>query len=235
MENKNITVIEKNPGTGASIENQLTVMGERMVQDAKQMEITCQTDYENAGASLIKIKDQAKKIKDYWAEPKRKAKAAHQEIVDREKAMLSVLNEAEAIIKGTMRHYIDAVEKARREAEAEARRRQEEEAARLLEMAVQAEQSGDDHGAAVSMAMAEMVSEMPAAPVIEAPKASGISTRKTWKARVTDPAKVPCYANGVEIRPVNMSALNNLARMTKGTAEIPGVEFFEESSIAARI
>lgn len=52
---------------------------------------------------------------------------------------------------------------------------------------------------------------------------------------MTDPAKVPCYANGVEIRPVNMSALNNLARMTKGTAEIPGVEFFEESSIAARI
>lgn len=170
MENKNITVIEKNPGS--SIENQLTIMGERMVQDAKQMEITCQTDYENAGASLIKIKDQAKKIKDYWAEPKSKAKAAHQEIVDREKAMLSVLNEAEAIINGAMRHYVDAVEKARREAEAEARRRQEEEAARLLEMAVQAEQSGDDHAAAVNMAMAEMVSEMPAA-VIEAPKASG--------------------------------------------------------------
>ena len=85
----------------------LAVAGHQMVQDASAMEITCQTDYENAGASLIKIKDQAKKIKDYWAEPKSKAKAAHQEIVDREKAMLSVLNEAEAIIKGAMRHYVD--------------------------------------------------------------------------------------------------------------------------------
>ena len=85
------------------------------------------------------------------------------------------------------------------------------------------------------MAMAEMVSDMAAPPIIEAPKATGISTRKAWKARVVDPSKVPAYVNGMEIRTINMSALNNIARMTKGSAAIPGVEFFEETSIGARI
>ena len=223
------------PLSSLSIEDQLAATGQAMVQDAKDMRITCQTDYENAGQALRKIKDQAKRIKDYWDGPKSKAKAAHQEIVDKEKAMLKALNDAEAIIKATMKTYLDAIEKARREAEAEAKRRQEEEAARLLEQAVTAEQSGDDQAAAVNMAMAEMVSDMAAPPIIEAPKAAGISTRKAWKARVVDPSKVPAYVNGMEIRTINMSALNNIARMTKGSASIPGVEFFEETSIGARI
>lgn len=237
MEAQKTVPVEKNnvvPISNLSIENQLAITGQQMVEDAKGMRIECETDYENAGTALRKIKDQVKRIKDYWLGPKTKAKAAHQEIVDREKAMLSVLNSAEAIIKANMKTYLDAVEKARREAEAEARRRQEEEAARLLEQAVTAEESGDDQAAAVNMAMAEMVSEMPAAPAITAPKAVGISTRKVWKARITDPQKVPAYANGMEIRTINMSALNSIARMSKGSANIPGVEFYEDSTISAR-
>lgn len=237
MEAQKTVPVEKNnivPLSNLSVENQLAVTGQQMVEDAKEMRIECQTDYENAAAALRKIKDQAKKIKEYWQGPKTAAKAAHQEIVDREKAMLSVLNSAEATIKASMKKYLDAVEKARREAEAEARRRQEEEAARLLEQAVQAEEKGDDQAVAVNMAMAEMVSEMPAPPSIEAPKAVGVSTRKVWKARVVDPAKVPAYVNGMEIRSINMSALNSIARMTKGTATVPGVEFYEDSQISAR-
>lgn len=222
------------PMSSLSIEDQLAATGQAMVQDAKDMRITCQTDYENAGQALRKIKDQAKRIKDYWNGPKSKAHAAYQETIDKEKAMLKPMTEAEAIIKATMKTYLDAVERAAREAAAEAKRQQEEEAARLLESAVSAETSGDDQTAAVHMAMAEMVSDMATPPIIETPKAAGISTRRTWKARIVDPSKVPAYVNGMEIRTINMSALNNIARMTKGSASIPGVEFFEETSIGAR-
>ena len=218
-----------------TVESQMTVSGQRIVADAKAMRIVTAEDYENAGNALRKIKDQMKQVKDYWSGPKTKAKAAHQEIVDKEKAMLKFFTDAETIIKGNMKAYLDAVEKARREAEAEARRRQEEEAMRLVDEAAKAEANGDNQTAAVNMAMAEMVNEMPVSSGIVAPKAQGISARKTWKARVINEALVPPYAMGMEIRQINMSVLNNIARMSKGTAQISGVEFFEDTTIGARI
>lgn len=130
--------------------------------------------------------------------------------------------------------YQAALERARREAEEEARRRQQEEADRLLAQAIQSQENGDDHGAAVGMAMAEMVEEMQPPEIIETAKAVGTSVSKSWKARVVDETAVPAYANGLEIRKINLAALNSIARMTKGTAKIPGVEFFEEMNISAR-
>ena len=41
-------------------------------------------------------------------------------------------------------------------------------------------------------------------------------------------------AEDMAIRKVDLAVLNSIARMTKGTAKIPGVEFFEEMSISAR-
>ena len=72
-----------------------------------------------------------------------------------------------------------------------------------------------------------------AAPVVRintAPsKVSGVATRKTWKARVVDFNKVPR-----KYMLVNTKALDALARATKGNIEVPGVEFFEESSLSIR-
>ena len=70
------------------------------------------------------------------------------------------------------------------------------------------------------------------APVIEVarevPKVAGQSVRKTWKARVTDIQQVPR-----EWMVVNESALNAFAKSTKGAVKVPGVEFFEESTLAS--
>ena len=222
-------------GTNPTIEQQLEQSGRMAVQAAKELRVESQEDYEKGGGYLTGIKTRMKQIRDYWSGPKQAAQKAHKELVEREKQMLKPLEEAERIIKKTMLDYQTAVEKARREAEAEARRRQEEEAMRLVEQAAKAEEKGDDQAAAISMAMAEMVSEMPAAPAVEAPTAAGTSVRRAWKARVTDPAAVPAYFNGMEIRTISSSALNNIARMTKGTAQIPGVEFYQEASLGVRV
>lgn len=216
------------------IERQLEINGSMTVNRAREMQISSQADYEAAAGLLQDIKAQAKRIKDYWSEPKAKAAAAHKDIVAREKAMLNPLNEAESVIKGNMSKYMAAVEKARREAAEAAMARQKEEAERLLNQAINAEEGGDDQAAAINLAMAEMVTDMQTPSPIEAPRAEGVSTRKTWKARVTDPAQVPAYFNGMELRTINLSALNSIAKMTKGTASIPGIEFYEESTLAVR-
>ena len=221
--------------TNPSIEQQLEMSGIKAVQTARELTITSQEDYEKSAGYLTGIKTRMRQVTEYWKGPKQAAQKAHKELVEREKQMLKPLEEAERIIKRTMLNYQAAVEKARREAEAEARRRQEEEAMRLVEQAADAEAKGDDQAAAISMAMAEMVSEMPAAPQMDTPSAAGTSIRKAWKARVIDPALVPAYYNGMEIRTINMSAMNSIAKMSKGTAQIPGVEFYQESSLGVRV
>lgn len=217
------------------LEKQLEVNGQITVSTAARMQVSNQEQYNEAANFLRSIKEQAKKVKDYWSGPKSKAAAAHKDIVNREKSMLDPLTKAENIIKSAMKSYQEAVERARREAEEEARRRQQQEAERLFDQAAEAEASGDGQAAAVGLAMAEMVSDMQAPPSIESPTAQGISSRKTWKARVTDPKLVPAYFNGLELRTISTAALNNIAKMTKGTASIPGVEFFEDSTISVRV
>ena len=86
----------------------------------------------------------------------------------------------------------------------------------------------------MSMAMAQMIDDMKPTQAVAKPTASGTSVRKMWKARVVDPKLVPAYVNGIEVREIKMSALNNLAKMTNGELQVPGVEFYEESGIVAR-
>lgn len=217
-----------------SLEDQLADSGQLTITQARGMVIESQQDYENAGRFLVEIKTRSKQVKDYWAQPKAAAKAAHQTVVDREKEMLAPLVEAERVIKESMVNYQKAVEQAQRQAEEEARKRQQEEADRLLQQAVESAASGDEMGEAINLAMAEMVNEMPTAAAIAPAKAAGISTSKTWKARVIDETIVPAYVNGMEVRKINLAALNSIAKMTKGTANIPGVEFYQDMSISAR-
>lgn len=218
----------------ATIEEQLEESGAAAVQTAKEFKIASQDDYKRGAQYLNFIKSRSKQIVAYWKPAKEAAGKAHKDLVAKEKQMLKPLKEAEAIIKKTMLDYQEAVKKARREAEAEARRRQQEEAMRLFDEAAQAEEKGDDQAAAINMAMAEMVSEMPVAPAVQAPSAAGTSVKKAWKAKVIDPAIVPAYFKDFEIRTISQPALNVIAKLTKGTAEIPGVEFYQESSLSVR-
>lgn len=222
------------PAESTDIEKALQTSGRLIVAKANAMTISTAQDYESAAQYLKEIKASAAKVKAYWSGPKESAKAAHQAVVDREKGMLKPLQDAEAIIKRLMGSYIQAVEQARRAEEEAARKRQQEESERLLQQALDASEAGDYQAAAVNMAMADMVEQMPAASSIQTPEVSGISRRKTWKARVTDPNAVPAYFNGMEIRKIDMATLNRIAAMTKGTATIPGVELYEDVTIAAR-
>lgn len=217
------------------MEQQLQEQGLSTVESAKALTVTSDEDYQIAAGFLLGIKARAADVTAYWKEPKATAAAAHKQICAKEKAMMAPLNQAETIVKGTMLTYTRKVEEARRKAEAEARKRQQEEAERLLREAAEAEQSGDAVSAETVLTMAQMVEEM-AAPVIStsAPSAAGISTRKVWKARIVNESAVPISIAGMMLRPVDETLLNKLAINSKGTMSIPGVEMYQEESIAAR-
>lgn len=232
MEAREIQVAERDD---SRIEAQLQVAGQTAIDFAKSLTIVNDEDNRKAADFLKEIKKRGKAIQDYWKGPKQTAQAAHKAICDREKAMLAPLAEAEKIVKGSMVKYQAAVEKARREAEEEAKRKQQEERERLLAEAVQAEKEGRTMDAAVGVAMAEMVEDMESPDVgVKAEKVEGIGVKKTWKAKVVSERDVPAYVNGMEIRKIDLSALNALARMYKGSLKIPGIEFYEESSISVR-
>ena len=91
-----------------------------------------------------------------------------------------------------------------------------------------------------SAATTHMTMEVMQAPVIAsaARKVSGISTSKTWKARITDlPALLTYIAAHPECHDwvdIKMTPLNGMAKALKKNMVIAGVEAFEESSMSAR-
>ena len=142
---------------GNTVEQELVAVRDITVNTARSMVIKDAPSYEAASKFLIEIKRRARQVADYWKPAKDMAKAAHQEICDREKAMLNPLSDAEMAIKGNMGTYLAAEQKKRLAAEAEARRQQQEERDRLLAEAVKSEKTGDAVGVEMNMAMAGMV------------------------------------------------------------------------------
>ena len=215
-----------------TLEQKLEQSGAMAVKSAEALVIDSPESYELGNKYLATIKERMKEITDYWAEPKKTAQQAHKNLVAKEKAMLEPMQKSDQIIRGKMKKYHDSQEAERRKAEAAIRQQQEEETRRLLDEAIKAEENGDAQAAATHMAMAELVSEMPVAAAMESPAPKGV--RKTWKARVTNPNDVPAYYNGMEIRTINLTMLNIIARSSNGTAKIPGVELYEDTIIIAR-
>lgn len=216
------------------MEKQLQESGQLMVREACSLTIESDQDYENAGKILVEIKTRIKAVTDYWSPLKKSASEAHKALCAREKEMLKPLTSAESIIKGTMISYQREAEKKRLQEAEEIRRKQQEETDRLLADAVRAQEDGDDLSAQINLQMAQMVNEMAPVSVATAPKAAGTSVKKVWKARVLNPEAVPAYVNGMEIRQIDMAALNRIAKMSNGKMTIPGVEFYEDAVMAVR-
>lgn len=202
-------------------------------QQAQTYTITTNVDYEEAAGFLKRVKGAANEVKAYWKPAKDAAAKAHKEICEKEKAMLSICESAEKILKAKMLTYSQEIEAQRRAAEEEARKAAQAESDRLLAEAAKAEKSGDTMQATVNMAMAEQMEAVKPAVQVAAPAVQGISTKKVWKVRVDDEKAVPNYANGICIRPVDERAIMQLHRLNPNV-DIPGVTFFQTEQLAVR-
>jgi colicin import membrane protein len=124
---------------------------------------------------------------------------------------------------------------AKAEAEAEAMRKKAaaakkkgdaETAARLESQADTRAQQG-----AVTAQVLEQTQALMSAPssTIAAPKVSGISTRKLWAFRITDPALIPR-----EYLLIDEQKIGGVVRALKDATNIPGVEAYQKDSLASR-
>lgn len=185
--------------------------------------VTDQQSYAAAGEILREIATIKKGIKERFADPKKKASEAHKAICNLENELLAKVTERETEIRQKMTAFYEAEQK--RIAAEQERQRQEAEA--MAALAAEAEAAGDMETAAEAVAVAAVTEST----VTAAPKAAGISMREVWRAKVVDPNKVPR-----EYLIVDQSALDAIAKATKGKLNIPGVEFVKDlvSSVRAK-
>lgn len=212
MEN-NSNIIEKQEELKSEIQRSTVV----------QIDVVNQVTFDQANNRIAELQTMKKNVEARFADPKKKAKEAHAAICALEKEFLTPVQEAIDSLKGKTTSWY-AAEQQRIAAEEERRRIAAEE---MANMAVEAETAGDSATAAEAVAVAAVEASC----VSYVPKTKGTTMRESWKAVVTDPDKVPR-----EYLIVNEKALDALAKATKGSMKIPGVEFRKEfiNATAAR-
>ncbi|MCR4341904.1 MAG: hypothetical protein NUW01_18665, partial [Gemmatimonadaceae bacterium] len=178
-------------------------------------------------------------------ETKRKAEAARKALVDEKDRMEAPLVVAEGITKRALLAWEDTQERLRREEEqrlqAEAQKQAEAmtlEAAAAMEM--EAAVTGD---AGLLQEAQEILAQPVEAPVVAVktfmPKVSGVTYRDNWKAKDDIDVKALAAALAAGQVPTtflapNLTAINQYIRATQGTQPIPGVQIFNDRTIAAR-
>ena len=205
-----------------------------LVVKSQNLVIANQDQYEDAGMFLKTIKGMQKKVEDSFNPIIEKAHQTHKEAIAKRDEHLNPLKGAEKTIKGLMITYANEQERKAREEQARLQKLADAEAARqkkiLDEKIARAEASGKTEKAEELQMQKESVAPIIApvvTPQIETPK--GVSYRDNWTAEVANISLVPR-----EYLIANMQMLNGIAKSTKGTLKIPGIEFICEKIIASR-
>jgi hypothetical protein len=206
----------------------------------------------NASNLLRSVKTLRGQVQQWFAphidaamETKRKAEAARKALADERDRMEAPLVDAETVLKRSLLAWETKQEQARIEEErrlqAEAQKQAE---ALTLAAAAAMETEAIATGNVGLLAEAEDILAQPIdAPVVSVertvPKVQGITYRDNWKAHpeINLKALAAAVANGtapLNFLTPNMTAINQYARATQGTQEIPGVRWFNDRQIAAR-
>lgn len=203
---------------------------------AESLVVASDKEYEEAGAFGRMLKEKMAEVTEFFAPMKKTAHEAHKQICDREKKTLAPLKNAEAILKKAMGEYALKKEKARREAEENARRLAQEEAFKKLAESIAYENAGDKKMAVATMIDAQIADEAARSIVIDdtKPQATGVSASTDWEIEHVNMVDVPVELNGVILRPVDTSAVMKLIRASKGTIEIPGIKYKEVMKMSFR-
>ena len=205
---------------------------------ARTYKIENADQYQSAGGELLRIKSIKTQIAELFDPVVKRAHEAHKAATAARKKLTDPLDEAERAIKSAMGAYDYDQRCKALEEEARLRREAEERAAaeraKLEAKAEKALEKGQEEKAEALLEQAQSV--IPMAPVVvpQTVKVAGVQTRYIRKARIIDATKVPAYWGGVELRTINQSVLNQLAKLSPSQpSQIPGVEFYDEPQIAA--
>jgi hypothetical protein len=202
---------------------------------ADSFEIVDQTTYELAAEELRDIKSKIKSLTERRMAITSPLTKAHAEVMALFKPAELRLLAAEKAMKSKLISYSDRIEREAAAARAAADEENRAAAARAAQLAAEAD------ALLARASETELAAAATNVVQISAPKAAGISKVKvTFKARVVDKRAFIEYAlseeSGVcmEMIEVDEKPLSSIAKATGGAMKIPGVEVYEEKSIAAR-
>jgi len=154
---------------------------------------------------------------------------AKKKIMDLFRKPLEILANAERIIKNAALIYQQMQEKKRIEEEKRLIKLQEKEAERLRLRAEKAQEKGKFDKAEELKEQAEQIINILPTARIEIPEIEGVSTKTTWRYKIIDINQIPR-----EYLIPNDEMLNKTAIATKGTLQIPGIEFYSQPIISVR-
>ena len=205
-------------------------------KQAAAIVIRTDDDLVQAKQFVAGIKSVTKRVEEFWKPLWDTSYRAYKTVVDRKKAMIEPLTNAEKTAKKEISRYVTEQDRKRREEEERLRRLAQEEMERKLNEAAMAESVGDADGVEYALAEAEAYesASMAKAAVAAAPKVDGMSQRKTWVIESIDLSQLPCEFAGVMLRPADEKAIANLVKASKGTIKIPGVKYKEDYIIAVK-
>lgn len=207
---------------------------EQMLATAKNLQINTPADAQTATEMAKEIKvyqDQVDAERRKFTDP---LNSVIKHTNDRFRPALTASKDAIALLRKKVTDHNLKMEKIAREEQAkrdEQARRQRE---KLEAQAAAAAEKGQTEKAEAIAERAETISAPTVVPV--APK--GASVRKAWKGKVTD-IKALCKAIGDGLTPptlviADQKALDSMAKATKGSMEIPGVQFSQVASTTFR-
>jgi len=177
-----------------------------------------------------------KSIVDWFKPMKQSLDDAKRTLLDRERVYLDRIDRDNAVDESRMIEWKREQERLAREEQERlqelAKKKAEEE---QLLAALNAEEDGDISMAEAIMDATPAVRQVTVRPIVQVVR--GTSFRKTWSAAVIDLRALAKYVADSGMTSLilpNPTALNGLARGTKGASNIPGVRFVETEGIATR-
>lgn len=170
-------------------------------------------DLEDAGAFLVRIKAERRKIEDrrrFFVDP---LNAQVKRINELFRKIAEPLDRADSVVRAKVMEY--------RKRQQEIARAEQE---RLDREAARAQERVDKKAARIGIAAPQVV--VPVVPVLP-PTVAGATVRRVWTFRVVDASKLPR-----EYLVVDAVAIREAVRA--GVRQIPGVEIFQDETLAVR-
>lgn len=207
------------------------------VQWSQANAIATPDQFQATADHLKEIKRAQKAADDFFDPIAKQAYELHRGICARKKLLTDPLAHSERVDKAKMLDFQRAedakaeTERRRLQAEADEAARREREALEKRAAAAKKPETQERLREQAASVVAPVVAVASAAP-----KLSGVSTRKAWKAEIVDLEKFLafcCEAKRVDLLLPNMKSIEGMAKALKERASLPGVKFFEVESMAA--
>ena len=207
---------------------EVTTQTQSISDEAQNIVVSDRDSYLRAGELILAIKALRKRIAAAFKPIKQRIDEAKREVLNQERAADLPLMEAENILAPQIIAYEKAQELLRRTEEmrlqTEARKSDVE---RRLREAIFAEASGEE-----ALALSILEEAACTTPVLlprSLPKISGMTLRKNWSFRITNPDLIPR-----EYLTPDLVKIGGVVRALKNQCRIPGIAVYEEETIQGR-